>query len=280
MEEGTGSDGGIDARHQQIDVGQLQKCIATFSRMEEASSSSAVAVQTSSAGGLLPQDGEPSSPNWSMLQCDVSHSRNSEWFQKMLQRARATDLGAQQNELFMRVTGATAANFHEHPRVKEMGLLWSKTWQDTGEHVGTVDSTQVMCSSLTTVPMMCSNFEDVPEIVKQWLTCLWEQQIPQKWRLKQVASISIVELRKGQFLGSSAFVIVTHGYLSWKDTRLGKNGEPFLMCRLTEIPGVAGVLFFIFQKEFIQMIDNAPMQSMIGLCGLETVPKNGHLNHA
>ena len=154
MEEGTGSDGGIDARHQQIDVGQLQKCIATFSRMEEASSSSAVAVQTSSAGGLLPQDGEPSSPNWSMLQCDVSHSRNSEWFQKMLQRARATDLGAQQNELFMRVTGATAANFHEHPRVKEMGLLWSKTWQDTGEHVGTVDSTQVMCSSLTTVPMM------------------------------------------------------------------------------------------------------------------------------
>jgi len=278
MEEGTRSEGNNNAQNQSIDVDAMQKCIASFRRMEEANP--AVSGQINDAGEQFPQDGQPSPPTWSMIKCGVSHSHNSEWHQKMLERAKSVDLGAWQNDLYLRITGATAANFHEHPRVLELGLTWQKTWQDDGRHVGNVDATEVMCSSVGEEPMRCSNFDDVPDIVKEWLDYLWKQQIPRTWRRNKVASISIEELRKGQLLNTSAFVIVTHGYLAWKERRVDKNGAPFLMCRLTDTRGLQGVLFFIFQKEFIDMIEQAPLQSMIGLCGLESVPKKGYSNRA
>jgi hypothetical protein len=137
-----------------------------------------------------------------------------------------------------------------------------------------------MRSSFGGEVMSCSNIADVPEIVKKWLDCLWTQPIPRTWRQHKVASISIEELRKGQMLNSTEFVIVTHGYLSWKEIRLGKNFREYLMCTLTPTSRGQGVLFFIFQKEVIDIINEAPLHSMIGLCGLQTVPRKPHCDRA
>ena len=281
MESGTGTEGG---EHDRIDVDAMQACIAIYSKIED--TSSAVAGKTNDGkekcqiqdeGQACPQDGQPSPPQWSEVRCDVSNTLH---LRHLLEKGMKTDLGARVNELYMRITGATPANYHLNARWKELGFTWQKTWTDTGGRNGNGDATRVMPSSFEEEPMRCSNIADVPEIVKKWLHCLWEQHIPRTWRRNTVASISIVELRKGQLLNTSVFVMVTHGYLAWKERRVGKNGAPFLMCRLTETQGLQGVLFFIFQKEFIDMIEEAPLQSMIGLCGLESVPKKGYSNRA
>jgi hypothetical protein len=135
--------------------------------------------------------------------------------------------------------------------------------------------------------MFCSGVENVPQLVKVWVDWLWRQHISETWRNSTVSSISIGELGKGQELTSvnvaarSNFVHVTHGYLLWKERRTDKNFRPYLTVRLQENSRKScNVLFFIFQEAAMITIENACLGSIIGLCGLQNVPRRGHFNRA
>jgi hypothetical protein len=225
MEAGPGTEGD-EHDNALTDVDALQTCIAIYNTIEE--TSSAVAGKTHDGkekgqiqdeGQASPQDGQPSTPQWSELCCDISFTQH---FRHLLDKAKNTDLGARQNAMFCRITGATAQDYHTNTRWKELGFTWQKTRAQTDGPNGNGHATRLMRSSFEGEAMSCSNIADVPEIVKKWLDCLWTQPIPRTWRQHKVASISIEELRKGQMLNSTKFVIVTHGYLSWKEIRMGK----------------------------------------------------------
>jgi len=226
MEAGTGTEGD-EPDNARTDVDALQACIAIYITIEETSSALAGKThhgkdkgQIQDEGQASTQDGQPSPPQWSELECDVSSTSH---FRKLLEKAKTTDFGARVNAMFCRITGATAEDYQSNERWKELGFTWQKTWADLGGPNGNGHSTRVIPSSFEGEPMRCSNIADVPEIVKKWLDCLWTQPIPRTWRQNKVAYISIEELRKGQMLNSTEFVIVTHGYLLWKEIRMGKK---------------------------------------------------------
>ena len=109
---------------------------------------------------------------------------------------------------------------------------------------------------------------------------MWEHtELPRTWRTKSVAAVSLEELAKGEVLNCSDYVHLTHGSLVWKQDRLDINNHPFLMCKLKGSNGKI-VLFFIFADAAIQRIQDAPLHSIIGLCGLQTCPKRGYPNRA
>jgi hypothetical protein len=128
--------------------------------------------------------------------------------------------------------------------------------------------------------MRSSGLEEVPQRVRNWIECMWKHpDLPRQWWTKTVAAVSLEELTKGEVLDSSKFVHLTHDELTWKESRTSINCKQFWMCKLRGSTGHV-VLFFIFQNRALKTIENAPVGSSIGLCGLGTGRKQSHSNRA
>ena len=125
MESGTVTEEG-EHDNDGLDVDAMQACIAIYSKIEATSSAAAAKTndgkqkcQIQDEGQASPQDGQPSPPQWSELSCNVSFTQQ---FRHLLDKAKNTDLGARKNAMFCRITGATAADFGQNARWKELGF--------------------------------------------------------------------------------------------------------------------------------------------------------------
>ena len=239
-EEGTKGPVRDDTVCQDLVVREFVKHVVKFSKMDERFS-----AQTKTSGGeKCYEQQERAEPHWA--QSNECVSIYGEKFEQLLEwaegRARATREQSEENSDVLHSTPAIRR--HTFEQIK------------------------------------CSGVEEVPKCVQEWVRRMWfNSKLPQTWRTKTVAAVSLEELTKGEVLNCSDYVHLTHGSLVWKQDRFDVNHDLFLMCKLKGLNGKI-VLFFIFADQAIQRIQNAPLHSIIGLCGLQTCPKRGYPNRA